>query len=138
MNAWALAADAVLALHVGVVLFVVGGWVYVVLGYRRGWPGAGSWWLRLAHLMAIGFVAAQAWLGQACPLTILEMHLRQRAGQATYEQGFIAHWMGQLLYWDAPDWVFTLAYTAFGAAVAWSWWRWPPRKRSASAAQLAR
>ena len=129
MNAWALAADAVLSLHIGVVLFVVGGWVYVVLGYRRAWPGAASWLLRMAHLLAIGFVAVQAWLGQSCPLTVLELYLRQRAGQAVYGESFIAHWMGRLLYWDAPDWVFTLAYSAFGAAVAWSWWRWPPRRR---------
>ena len=80
MNPWALAADALLALHAGIVLFVVGGLLYVWAGHGRGWRGARSWGLRLAHLAAIGIVAAQAWLGRLCPLTIWEMALRQRAG----------------------------------------------------------
>jgi hypothetical protein len=130
MNGWALLADAVLALHIAVVVFVVGGWMYVVLGYRRDWPGAASWTLRLAHLAAIGFVAVQAWLGQDCPLTVLEMAWRSRAGQVVYGESFIAHWLGRWLYWDVPSWAFTLAYTAFGLAVLLSWWRWPPRRPS--------
>jgi hypothetical protein len=31
------------------------------------------------------------------------------------------------LYWDLPEAVFTAAYVAFAALVAWTWWRWPPR-----------
>ncbi|MFN4116448.1 MAG: DUF2784 family protein, partial [Inhella sp.] len=53
--------------------------------------------------------------------------LRLQAGQPVHGQGFIAHWVGRLLFYDAPAWVFTLAYSGFGAAVAWTWWRWPPR-----------
>ena len=74
-------------------------------------------------------MAAQAWLGRICPLTTWEMALRQRAGQATYGESFIAHWLGRLLYWDAPPWVFTAAYTLFGLAVLATWWRLPPRRR---------
>ena len=40
MNPWALAADALLALHAGIVLFVVGGLLYVWAGHGRGWRGA--------------------------------------------------------------------------------------------------
>ena len=40
---------------------------------------------------------------------------------------FVAYWLQRLLYYDAPAWVFTLAYTLFGAAVAAAWWTWPPR-----------
>ena len=66
-------ADAVLALHVAVVLFVVGGLVLVIAGNRAGWHWVNHWWLRLAHLAAIAYVAAQAWWGLECPLTTLEM-----------------------------------------------------------------
>ncbi len=125
----ALLADAMLALHLGVVLFVVGGLPYVLLGYRRGWRGARSLMFRLAHLLAIGIVAAQAWLGRLCPLTVWEMALRQRAGQASYGASFVAHWLGRLLYWDAPGWVFTAAYTLFGLAVLAAWWWLPPERR---------
>ena len=125
----ALLADAVLALHVAIVLFVVAGLLYVLAGHRRRWPGARSLGLRLVHLLAIGVVAAQAWLGRLCPLTVWEMALRQRAGQVTYGESFMAHWLGRLLYWEAPGWVFTAAYTLFGLAVLATWWWLPPERR---------
>lgn len=125
----ALLADALLVLHWAVVLFVVGGWLWVLIGWRRGWPLARSLAFRLAHLAAIGVVAAQAWLGRLCPLTVWEMALRQRAGQATYGESFIAHWLGRLLYWGAPGWVFTFAYSGFALAVLWTWWALPPHWR---------
>ena len=121
-------ADAVLVLHFGVVCFVVGGLVAIVLGHRRGWRWVDGRLFRLAHLAAIGIVVLQAWLGQACPLTTLESWLRFQGGAALYDtQGFVQHWFQRLLFWDAPGWVFTLLYTAFGAAVVAAWWRWPPR-----------
>ncbi len=126
---YALLADAVLALHVAIVLFVVGGLLYVLLGHRRGWPAARSRWFRWAHLLAIGVVAAQAWLGRLCPLTVLEMWLRRQAGQRSYGESFVAHWLGRLLYWEAPGWVFTAAYTLFALAVLAVWWWLPPERR---------
>jgi hypothetical protein len=32
-----------------------------------------------------------------------------------------------ILFWQAPAWVFTVAYTVFGLAVAAAWWFFPPR-----------
>lgn len=122
-------ADLVLALHVGVVLFVVGGLVLIVAGNLRGWGWVNTLGFRLAHLAAIGFVAAEAWAGVVCPLTTLEAWLRERADAATYEGGFIEHWLARLLFWEAEPWVFTLAYTLFALAVVAAWWRFPPRRR---------
>lgn len=122
-------ADTVLLLHAAVVVFVVGGLLAVVLGGWRGWAWVRGRWFRALHLCAIGVVVLQAWLGQDCPLTTLESWLRLQAGAAGYDGGFVAHWVSRLLYWEAPAWVFTLAYTAFGALVALAWWAWPPRRR---------
>ncbi|HUF62990.1 MAG TPA: DUF2784 family protein, partial [Verrucomicrobiales bacterium] len=61
-----LLADAVLLLHFAIVLFVVGGLVFVVVGNFRRWPWVNSLWFRFAHLAAIGVVVAQAWLGKIC------------------------------------------------------------------------
>jgi hypothetical protein len=121
-----LLADAVLSLHVALVLFVVGGLVLVVVGNLRAWAWVNALRFRLLHLAAIAAVAAQAWLGIACPLTTLEMWLRSQAGTRTYAGSFIAHWLQALLFWEAPAWVFTVAYSLFGLAVVAAWWRFPP------------
>lgn len=121
-----LLADAVLILHVALVLFVVGGLALVVIGNLLKWSWVNALWFRLAHLATIALVAAEAWLGMVCPLTTLEMWLRSRAKVLTYEGSFIEHWLQALLYWQAPAWVFTAAYTAFALAVAAAWWFFPP------------
>ncbi|HSM21519.1 MAG TPA: DUF2784 domain-containing protein [Rubrivivax sp.] len=123
---YALLADAVLVLHACVVLFVAGGLLLVLVGNWRGWRWVNRPWFRVAHLAAIGVVVAESWLGITCPLTTLEWWLRARAGRAPPEASFIAHWLQTLLFYEAPGWVFALAYTAFGALVAAAWWRFPP------------
>ena len=128
-SAYLLLANAVLALHLAGVLFVVGGLLLVLAGNWRRWHWVNALWFRLTHLAAIGFVVVQAWLGQVCPLTALEMWLRARAGVSTYGGGFIEHWMQRLLYHDAPDWVFVLVYSVFGLLVLASWFYFPPVSR---------
>lgn len=122
-------ADAVLVLHAGVVLFVVAGLPLVIAGNLRGWRWVNRRWLRLLHLAAILFIAAESWWGAACPLTTLELRLRLQARAGAYRGGFIEHWLERLLYWDAPAWMFVAAYTLFALAVAAAWWAWPPRPR---------
>jgi len=125
-------ANAVLLLHVAVVIFVVLGLPAIVVGNWRKMAWANSLWWRSAHLLAIAVVVLQAWLGQYCGLTVLESRLRQQAGQAGYGGGFIEHWLQRLLYYEGPLWVFALAYTVFGALVAWAWWHYPPRASCAA------
>lgn len=125
---WLLLADAVLLIHSAVVLFVVGGLGAVILGNRRGWRWVNRPAFRWLHLATIGVVVLQAWLGEHCPLTILESWLRVRGGQAGYPTSFVAHWLHRVLYWEAPMAVFALVYSAFGALVLLAWWRWPPRR----------
>ena len=122
-------ADTVLALHLGIVLFVVAALVLVVGGNWRGWRWVNHLGFRLAHLAAIGVVVAESWFGVTCPLTTLEMWLRARAGASTYREGFVEHWLQRILYYDAPPWVFTLGYTLFGLLVAATWWYFPPASR---------
>jgi Protein of Unknown function (DUF2784) len=124
-----LLADAVLLLHFAVVAFVVGGLVLIVAGNLRRWGWVNRWWFRLCHLSAIAFVVAQAWLGQTCPLTTLENWLRTQARQASYSRSFIEHWIQAVLFYQAPPWVFTLAYSVFGLLVVATWLRFPPLKR---------
>ncbi len=120
-------ADAVLLLHFAVVAFVIGGLVFVLVGNLRHWRWVNALPFRVAHLVAIGVVVVQSWLGKLCPLTILESWLRGRGGEATYSASFIEHWVQRVLYYEAPLWVFTLAYTVFSLLVLAAWWYFPPR-----------
>ena len=101
--------------------FVVLGLVLILVGGFMSWGWVRNPWFRLAHLLGIGIVVLQSWLGVICPLTTWEMMLRSKGGEATYEGSFIAHWLGKLLYYDAPAWVFVVCYTAFGGLVLISW-----------------
>lgn len=131
MTPWAYRAlaDGLLTIHVGFVLFVVAGLVLILAGGAAGWRWVRHPGFRSAHLGAIVFVAVQAWLGRICPLTTWEMALRDSAGDATYAGSFIQFWLQRLIYYDAPAWVFTTAYTTFALLVALSWWLVPPRRR---------
>ena len=122
-----LAADAVLLVHALFAAFVVLGLLLVVAGGLGGWAWVRNPWFRLGHLLAIGVVALQAWLGVLCPLTVWEMALRAEAGAATYTGAFVAHWLNALLYYQAPAWVFVLGYTVFGFLVLATWFWVRPR-----------
>jgi len=123
-----LLADLVLLVHFGFVVFVVGGLMVTLVGnLLRRWAWVNRLWFRAIHLAAIGVVVAQAWLGVVCPLTTLESWLRARGGGAAYGTGFIQHWVQRILFFEAPAWVFTTAYTVFGLLVIAAWWWFPPR-----------
>lgn len=124
-----LLANTVLVVHIAVVLFVVGGFIAIVVGNLTGRTRVNARWFRLLHLGAIAFIVVQTWLGQLCPLTTLESALRERAGEAGYQGSFIEAWLHRILFYDLPPWVFTLVYTVFGLAVVASWWVFPPTAR---------
>lgn len=69
-------------------------------------------------------------MGLACPLTTLENSLRMRAGEVTYGGDFIGRWLDWLIFYRAPEWVFTTVYLAFGAMVLATLWLVPPRMPS--------
>ncbi|MDQ6927298.1 MAG: DUF2784 domain-containing protein [Actinomycetota bacterium] len=83
-----LAADAVVAVHMVFVAFLlVGGFL--------------AWWWPVAapvHILALVVSAAIYLGGRDCPLTNVEKHLRTRAGAAVYPDGFIAHYLVRPFY----------------------------------------
>ncbi|WP_144394228.1 DUF2784 domain-containing protein [Pleionea sediminis] len=130
---YSLLADSILILHTSFVVFVVVGLMLILIGGWRDWLWVRQFWFRITHLGAIAFVVVQSWLGANCPLTIWEMQLRHKAGEVTYNDSFIAHWLHKLLYYQAPDWVFVVIYTLFGLLVVLSWyWVRPVRGKSGS------
>jgi hypothetical protein len=124
---YSLAADAILITHVLFVAFVVLGLILIFMGKFLSWLWVRNPWFRVTHLLGIGVVVLQAWFGVICPLTIWEMDLRSKAGETIYEGSFIARWLNQLLYYQAPSWVFVACYTVFGGLVLASWFLVRPR-----------
>lgn len=83
-----LAADAVVLLHLGFIVFaLLGG----LLGLRD------RRWLAL-HLPALAWATWIEAARRACPLTALENRLRAAAGDAGYAGGFIEHHLVPLVY----------------------------------------
>ncbi|MFA6922056.1 MAG: DUF2784 domain-containing protein [Gallionella sp.] len=119
-----LLADLILVIHALFVTFVILGLVVILPGRHWGWVR--NLWFRLAHLLAIGFVIAESWLGLICPLTGWESNLRVAAGGSAYSDSFIRHWLHEILFYDFPPRVFTVAYTVFGILVIVAWLFVPP------------
>ena len=115
-------ADGVFLLHALIVFFNVGGLMAVLVGGPIGWAWVRHRGFRLAHVALIGFVTAEAVLDMTCPLTVLEDWLR---GVAT-EQSFVQRWVTELIYWNAPPWVFAVLYVIVLSAVIVAWFAWPP------------
>jgi hypothetical protein len=122
-----LLADSILVVHFAIVLFIVGGLIAVWIGAAAGWAWVRNPWFRYLHLGAICFVAGEALIGMACPLTVWEDALRG----GTRPDSFVGRWARSLLFYDAPEWVFTAAYVAWGVATLLTLRFVPPRRRAA-------
>ncbi len=85
---WRIAADLVLVLHLAFILFALLGGLLVL---RRRW-------ILLLHLPAAAWAVLIEFAGWYCPLTPLENHFRELAGQAGYAGGFIEHYLLQIIY----------------------------------------
>jgi hypothetical protein len=81
-------ADAVVLVHLSFVAFVVAGGLLALRWPRAAW----------VHVPAALWGVAVEWSGAVCPLTPLEVTLRQRGGEAGYSGGFVEHTVLPLLY----------------------------------------
>ena len=94
------------------------------IGAAVGWRWIRNPGFRYLHFAAIVFVAAEALLGYACPLTLWEDLLRG----GVRPDSFIGRWVRLLLYYDAPEWVFATLYAAWAAAALITLRFVPPRR----------
>lgn len=116
-------ADVLLVVHFLIAAFIVLGLVAVWLGAALGWHWVRNPWFRYLHLGAIAFVAAEGVLGIVCPLTVWEDLLRGGERAET----FVGRWVRALLFYQAPEWVFTAAYVAWTLATLATLRLVPPR-----------
>jgi hypothetical protein len=128
---WKVLADLTVAAHVAYVSFVVLGQFLILIGALRGWSWIRNRAFRFLHLAMILIVVLEAWVGMTCPLTVWERAFRERAGLVAYQGDFIARWLHDLLFFDAPPVVFTVCYSLFGVLVLVTLLWAPPRMRTA-------
>jgi len=116
-------ADLVVLIHFGFILFVIFGGL---LAIRRRW-------ILFLHLPAAIWGALIEFRGWLCPLTIVEWTLRQADGSATYDRGFIEHYLVPIVYPDrlTPGLQASLGMAVLfinGVVYGWLLWRWRHRK----------
>lgn len=119
-------ADLILVVHFAIVVFIVGGLLAVWMGAALGWRWVRNRRFRYLHVGAIAFVAAEALFGVMCPLTVWEDALRG----GVRAESFVGRWVRYFLYYEAPEWVFTVAYVAWAGATLATLRLVPPRKRA--------
>ena len=129
MDLYKLLADSLLVIHFAFVVFVVFGFLLILVGLLASWSWVHNRKFRIMHLVAIGIVVLQAWFGQLCPLTLWEIELRRLAGQSGYTETFVEHWLHEVLFYQAEPWVFTTIYTCFGVLVVLVWFLGKRRRR---------
>ena len=83
-----VAADLLVALHFAFILFVMFGGL-LVLRWR---------WIVWLHLPAVIWGALIEFRSGVCPLTPLENHLRELAGEAGYTHSFIEEYIAPIVY----------------------------------------
>lgn len=81
-------ADLILILHLGFILFVIFGGMLTLRNIRWAW----------LHIPVFLWGAIVNLMGWVCPLTPLEMEFRLRAGQQIFHEGFIEHYIGNVIY----------------------------------------
>ena len=85
--------------------------------------GLAAWrWRRILglHLAAVAWGLGAVLVRYDCPLTSLELYLRERAGQGLYDDGFIRHYIRGALY---PDWLTPFVVLVIVSLIVTGWIR---------------
>ena len=124
-----LLADIIAIIHLGYVIYVILGFILIVVGIILRWKWIRSLPFRITHLLAIVGVACEALLGVNCPLTVLEFKLRYASNLSEEKVSFIGTIVDSLLFYNAPGWLFTIIYTAFAIVVVITFIIAPPKRK---------
>lgn len=126
---YGILADAIVAVHVAYIAYVVLGQLAIVLAAPMKWEWARNPWFRFTHLTAIGIVAYEAIRGLRCPLTVWEEQLRGLCGQSfNGSDTFVGRLLHDLMFIEnQPEVFFTTMYVAVLVLVVQGLVMYPPR-----------
>ncbi len=99
-------ANIISVLHFCIFLFITLCCLLIPLGYKLKWNWVKIRKLRLLHVIMMGFITIETILGIVCPLTSLEIFLRDenKVGNILNK---IIH---EIMYWDLPASYFIIIY----------------------------
>ena len=120
-------ADAVLLVHLAIVVFNIFGLIAIPVGGWRGWRFVYVFWWRALHVGILAVVAVQAILQRVCFLTIWQADLVQPVDGSVLPTPLIADGINRVIYWPLQLWVFATFYVAICLYVLMLWWLVPPR-----------
>jgi hypothetical protein len=135
---YGLLADAIVAVHVAYVCYVVFGQLAIWLGLALRWRWIRNPWFRWTHLVMMTIVGLEAALNLECPLTRWEKGLRELAGQPVSGESFVGRLLHNLIFVDWPLWVVNCLHVAFALLVLGTFVLAPPRPRLAATRSGAR
>jgi hypothetical protein len=126
---YGFAADALVAIHLAYVGYVVLGQLAIIVAapLKRQW--ARNPWFRFSHLLAIAIVGYEEVRGIRCPLTVWEEQLRALAGQPFGgSETFMGRIFHDLLFFEnTPQVAFTVMHLAMLVLVVQGLIMYPPR-----------
>ena len=102
-------ADAVVAIHFLWILFLISG----------GWWGRRIRWVGRIHLAGLAFACLVEGFDRYCPLTHLEVWLRNKGMRAAYAESFLTHYLNGIIYIDLPHPLIVVLTLALCAVNAW-------------------
>jgi hypothetical protein len=118
---YSICADLVVILHLAFVLFAVAGGL-LALRFR---------YLAWIHIPAVLWAAYVEFSGRICPLTYMEMDLRQKAGRSGYNSGFVEHYLLPILYPEdlTRSVQIILGFTVLAINVGAYLWLWKNKRK---------
>jgi len=120
MNIDLALAEAVVAVHLLFILWVIGGVLVVRLHPKLQW-------VHIASLAYGIFIEVVPW--PPCPLTVLEQMLVDRAGFAAYHGSFLLHYLNEVVYPSVPpDLLVALAVLFCAGNLVYYIFAWQKRK----------
>jgi hypothetical protein len=132
-------ANFVTLAHLAYFVFVVGGFISIILGAARR---SGRWifnpWFRIVHLLSVWVVLAEDVIGVNCPLNVLESNLRSpgtKAAEASSGLGFL---LDELLHHTISERVLEGTYWIIGLALLVLLFVVPPHLRTVSSSSKLR
>jgi hypothetical protein len=127
-----LLANIVTVVHLAYFVFVVGGFVGIVIGARRRWRWTLNPWFRIVHLLSVFVVLAENVTGLNCPLNVLETTLRAPETKGPEASSGMGYLLDQLLHHTISERVLEGMYWTIGVVLLLLLFFVPPRYRKVS------